>query len=215
MLEETRDDEGRLVALEAEPAGDADERLATSAGLVVTREVLQLRRPLPADPPPPIALRSFVPGADDDAFLAVNNRAFAWHPDQSGWTVAELHEREDEPWFDPAGFLLHEVDGRLAGFCWTKVHPATASDPELGEIYVIAVDPAFHGRGLGKALTLAGLDHMARQGVGVGMLHVEAGNDTARGLYDRLGFTLHSSHRWWGPAGTPPPAAGGAPAPPQ
>jgi mycothiol synthase len=204
---ETLDDQGRLVLLEAEPATDADGRDAAEAGLVLVREVLQLRRPLPADPPPPLDVRPFRPGADDEAFLAVNNRAFRWHPDQSGWTAADLRAAEAEPWFDAEGFLLHERAGRLAGFCWTKVHPATDVDPALGEIYVIAADPDFTGIGLGRALTLAGLDHLARQGLTVGMLHVEGTNVAARGLYDALGFTLHSAHRWWGPEGTPPPVA--------
>jgi mycothiol synthase len=204
---ETLDDQGRLVLLEADPATDADADTATAAGLVLVREVLQLRRPLPADPPPPLDVRPFRPGTDDEAFLTVNNRAFRWHPDQSGWTTAELHAAEAEPWFDADGFLLHERDGRLAGFCWTKVHPATDVDPALGEIYVIAADPDFTGIGLGRALTLAGLDHLARRGLTVGMLHVEGTNVAARGLYDALGFTQHSAHRWWAPEGTPPPVA--------
>lgn len=207
MRTETRDNDGVLLQLEAEPATDDDERLAAEAGLVLVREVLQLRRPLPGPPAPPLAVRAFRPGLDDEAFLAVNNRAFRWHPDQSGWTAEDLRRSEAEPWFDPQGFLLHERDGRLAGFCWTKVHPATDTDPVVGEIYVIATDPDFTGVGLGRALTLAGLDHLARQGITVGMLHVEGTNDAARGLYDALGFTLHSAHRWWASEGTSPPAA--------
>ena len=87
--------------------------------------------------------------------MAVNNRAFATHPEQGGWSVEELVEREQEEWFDPAGLLLYEVDGRLAGSCWTKIHRDT--DPPLGEIYVISVNPDFQGRGLGRSLTVAGL----------------------------------------------------------
>jgi mycothiol synthase len=204
---DTRDSDGRLVMVEADPATDDDERAATDAGLVLVREVLQLRRPLPADPPPPLELRPFRPGPDDAAFLEVNNRAFRWHPDQSDWTVDDLRRHEAEPWFDADAFLLHERDGRLAGFCWTKVHPATADDPALGEIYVIATDPDFSGMGLGRALTLAGLDHLAREGLEVGMLHVEGDNVAARALYDKLGFTFHRAHRWWAPEGTPPPVA--------
>jgi mycothiol synthase len=204
---ETNDSEGRLVTVEADPANADDERVATDAGLVLVREVLQLRRPLPAEAAPPLDVRAFRPGLDDDAFLAVNNRAFRWHPDQAGWTAEDLRRNEAEPWFDPEGFLLHERDGRLAGFCWTKVHPATEDDPAMGEIYVIATDPDFTGIGLGRALTLAGLDHLARRGLGVGMLHVEGTNEAARGLYDKLGFTVHRAHRWWAPEGTPPPVA--------
>lgn len=207
MRTETRDSDGRLVLLEAEPAADDDQRVATQGGLVLAREVLQLRRPLPVEQAAPLDVRPFRPDEDDAAFLTVNNRAFRWHPDQSDWTVDDLHRNEAEPWFDPAGFLLHERDGRLAGFCWTKVHPATDDDPALGEIYVIAADPDFTGIGLGRALTLAGLDHLASKGLRVGMLHVEGTNEAARGLYEKLGFTLHSAHRWWAPGGTPPPVA--------
>lgn len=172
-------------------ATDVHDGIAADLGWSSERRLLQLRRPLPTGLEAGVETRPFVPGRDEAAWLEVNNRAFAWHPEQGGWTLATLQAREAEPWFDPDGFRLHERDGRLAAFCWTKLHPATAVDPELGEIYVIAVDPDFAGLGLGKALTLAGLDSIAARGVTTGMLFVDADNTTAVALYDKLGFTTH------------------------
>jgi mycothiol synthase len=169
----------------------AHDRIAAAVGMSAERRLLQLRRPLPTGLPAGVETRPFVPGQDEAAWLQVNNRAFAWHPEQGGWDLATLQAREAEPWFDPEGFLLHDRDGRLAAFCWTKLHPATTADPELGEIYVIAVDPDFTGLGLGKALTLAGLASISERGVTTGMLFVDESNTTAVGLYERLGFTTH------------------------
>jgi mycothiol synthase len=187
-------DAGPLVVA-AEPAEPVHDALAERAALTLRRELLQLRRQLPLSRHAVIAVRAFRPGIDDAAWLAVNNRAFAWHPDQGGWSAAELHSKTAEPWFDPDGFLLHEIDGRLAGFCWTKIHRDV--EPALGEIFVIAVDPDHHRHGLGEQLTLAGLDWLADHGLQVAMLYVEADNKPARSLYERLGFDVHHAKRWW------------------
>jgi mycothiol synthase len=187
------DDGGGPAQWWAFDAGPGDDELARSAGLAMTRELLQMRRPLPTEAPVDVATRPFVPGQDEDAFLAVNNRAFATHPEQGGWTRDTLAQREAEPWFEPAGFLLHERDSRLAAFCWTKLH--LTEDPVLGEIYVIAVDPDFQGLGLGKQLTLAGLASIADRGVTIGMLYVDGGNAAAVTMYEHLGFQVHRTDR--------------------
>lgn len=169
---------------------DEHTRLAADLGLTPARDLLQMRVSLPLAETTDLVTRPFVPGQDEEAWLEVNNAAFAWHPEQGGLTLADVRAREAEPWFDPTGFLLHERDGRLAGFCWTKVHDGQG----LGEIYVIAVHPDFGGQGLGRALTVAGLAHLSEQ-VGTGMLYVEADNAPAVGLYEDLGFTVHSTNR--------------------
>jgi mycothiol synthase len=178
---------GRFQLWVSKPRPDHDE-MAAANGLTPTRDLYQMRRPLPVDEPWQLETRPFQPGRDEAAWLVVNNRAFAWHPDQGGWDEATVKAREAENWFDPEGFLLHEENGRLAGFCWTKIH--ADHDPPLGEIYVIAVDPDWQGTGLGRKLVLAGLDYLAGRGLKVGMLYVDATNQPALKLYIDLGFTI-------------------------
>lgn len=169
---------------------EAHARIADLVGLAPGRDLWQMRVPLPLAETTDLVTRPFVVGQDEDAWLEVNNAAFAWHPEQGGWTLDELRQREEEPWFDPEGFLLHERDGRLAGFCWTKRH----QEPPVGEIYVIAVHPDHAGTGLGRALTVAGLARIATYS-DTGMLYVDAGNAPAVRLYEDLGFTVHSTNR--------------------
>ena len=181
-------------------------RLATVASFRRTRILWQMRRSLRdalAEPqlPPGVSLRAFIPGQDEDGWLAVNARAFASHPEQGKWTRADLAHREAAPWFDPDGFLLAERNGHLAGFHWTKIHkPGSgqagngtgSTDEPLGEVYVIGVDPAEQGTGLGRALTLAGLRYLQGREIPAVMLYVDGENAAAIRLYGSLGFA-HSA----------------------
>ncbi|MEU4742351.1 mycothiol synthase [Actinosynnema sp. NPDC023658] len=170
------------------------EALAAKLGYRKVRELLRLRRPLDAELPPPVlpegvTLRPFVRGRDEAAVVYVNHRAFSWHPEQGSMSIEDLREKEQQRWFDPAGFLLAvAADGRLLGFHWTKAHTA-----ELGEVYVVGVDPDAQGGGLGKAITLAGLAHLRDTGLTEVMLYVESDNAAALAVYKRLGFTLWDS----------------------
>ena len=168
---------------------------AAATGLVVVRELLQMRRPLtglpPVNVPDGVRLTTYAGPADDAELLRVNNAAFAWHPEQGGWTAAEIAERRGEPWFDPAGLFMavDEQTGKLLGFHWTKRHTT-----DLGEVYVVGVDPAAQGRGVGATLTLVGLHHLAERlsdsEQPTVMLYVEAGNSAAVNTYQRLGFDV-------------------------
>ncbi len=173
--------------------GPDDLEFARNVGLHPGRQLYEMRRPLPLRDHATVETRSFVPGVDDDAWLEVNNRAFATHGEQGGWTQQTLAARLAEPWFDPDGFRLHEREGRLAAFCWTKLHHD--QNPVVGEIYVIAVDPDFHGLGLGRQLTLAGLDSISARDITEANLWVDADNTPAVSLYEQLGFRIHRTRQ--------------------
>ncbi|PXX06829.1 mycothiol synthase [Mycolicibacterium moriokaense] len=170
---------------------------AAALGLVVVRELMQMRRPLTGLPAVTVSdgmrIRTYAGPADDAELLRVNNAAFAWHPEQGGWTEADIAERRAEPWFDPAGLFMavDEHSDKLLGFHWTKVHSA-----DLGEVYIVGVDPAAQGLGLGATLTVAGLHHLAERlhesTDATVMLYVEADNSAAVKTYRRLGFEVFS-----------------------
>jgi len=166
-------------------------RLAARHGLDRVRDLWVMRRPLDVPLPEPwsadgIVVRPFVPGQDEDAWLALNAEAFAHHPEQGNLTRADLDARMGEAWFDPAGFFVAvDADGELVGFHWTKVHPGP---PPHGEVYVVGVSPRAQGGGLGRLLTLTGLHHLASLGLDEVVLYVEADNAPAVAVYTRLGF---------------------------
>jgi mycothiol synthase len=144
--------------------GDHARSFAEKSGFARTRVLWQMRRSL-ADfsevsvLPDGVTLRHFRPGHDEQAWLAVNARAFAHHPEQGRWTV----------------------------------HPPTGADPAIGEIYVLGVDPGGHRRGLGKALSVAGLQHLAETGLTQAMLYVDESNAAAVALYRGLGFEIYQT----------------------
>jgi mycothiol synthase len=205
LLKETPDGRLRLWAHGQHPAAAA---LGRRMGFEQARVLWQMRRSLlaplpPVELPDDVRLRTFVVGQDEAAWTAVNNRAFAGHPEQGRWGEHEVRLREQEPWFDPAGFFLSERDSdqgtELVGFHWTKVHGGHSHDAEgshiedhghepIGEVYVVGVDPSLQGVGLGRALTIAGLQYLRGRGLTQAMLYVDESNTGAIKVYESLGF---------------------------
>ena len=191
--------DGRQLRLWAHGDLPAAARLAAAAGFERVRALWQMRRSLQArlgqpQVPEDVTIRTFEVGRDEKDWIDLNATAFASHPEQGGWTRDDLDLREREPWFDPAGFFLAERAGQLVGFHWTKIHGRVSSasahgHEPIGEVYVVGVDPAERGTGLGRALTLVGLRYLRSQGLFEVMLYVDEGNAAAIGLYESLGFT--------------------------
>ncbi|MGA7835561.1 MAG: mycothiol synthase [Acidimicrobiales bacterium] len=168
---------------------------AHAEGVVIRMlQLLRVKLPVPLDDVPEgFALRNFEPHRDEAAWLEQNNAAFANHPEQGAWHLEDLAERTHEPWFDPSGFLLLEIDGRIAASCWTKVHELHPD--RFGEIYVVSVHPDFQGHHLGRVMVTQGLNVLYRKGVSDAVLFVDESNDAARKLYDSLGFRLEREDR--------------------
>ena len=78
--------------------------------------------------------------------------------------------------------------GSITGFVAVKLDTET----RMGEIYMVAVDPDFQGRGIGSALTQFALDWMKEAGMSVAMVETggDLGHAPARRTYEKLGFRL-------------------------
>lgn len=178
---------------------------AGRAGLELTRRLSLMHRSLDAPGglaaprlPDGATLAPLREGRDDDALIEVNNAAFAHHPEQGGWTRAELATRRAAPWYDPADVLLAWQGGQVVGFHWTKRHlednPEVPARGQLGEVYILAVHPRAQGQGLGRALLRAGLAHLRDRGCTDAALYVDA-DDAAVRLYGDEGFSALRVHR--------------------
>ena len=172
--------------------------LCDRLGFARVRDLWQMRRRLdlpiaPPSYPPDVHVRTFEVGQDEAAWVRVNAAAFADHPEQGAMTEDDLQQRIDEPWFDPLGFFLAVRETEVLGFHWTKVHPATPTQPDpMGEVYAVGVAPGGQGLGLGKALTTTGLLHLRGLGLREVLLYVDGDNTAAIALYEKLDFTRHT-----------------------
>ena len=174
--------------------------LAESNNFIKVRTVIQMSKELTEVSPVncDYQIRSFLPDLDNNAWLTLNNLAFTNHSEQGNWSEADLLIRLDEDWFDEKGFFVSQDKDQLIGFCWTKIHGghshshSTGEDHHdhepIGEIYVTAVINKYAGKGIGKALTITGLNYLKYQGLNSAILYVDSDNQAAFNLYQSLGF---------------------------
>ena len=197
---------GKTLRLWVHGEAEVAHNLAASFNFEKIRTVLQMSKSLSDIQPLPvidkeIIIRSFLPGIDSDDWLQLNNKVFKDHPEQGGWQLSDLNHRLSEEWFDEKGFFIVEKNMQVIASTWTKVHgehshdhdgEASHAHPAIGEIYITAVDPAYAGLGIGKALTITALNYLKYQGLTDAMLYVDFDNKAALNLYDSLGFELSS-----------------------
>jgi mycothiol synthase len=195
---------GQNLRLWVHGENDAAAALANSFNFEKIRTVLQMQKHLTEieklpDINPKIIIRSFLPGLDSNDWLTLNNKVFKDHPEQSDWQLSDLNHRLGEEWFDEKGFFIASINNQMIGSTWTKIHGALTHDhggshdhPAIGEIYITAVDPAYSGSGLGRALTITALNYLKYQGLIDAMLYVDFDNTRALKLYRSLGFNESS-----------------------
>lgn len=172
--------------------------LAERTGFEPVRTLYQLRMPVPGSPSTGsaveagsadgIVIDSFRSGIDDTAWVELNARVFAAHPEQGSITLGDLHARMTEPWFDADDFLVARDGDEVIGYNWLKIE----NSDEPGEIYVVGVDSRFVGRGLGRRLMNSAFDRLRSRGITTAALYVDADNEGAVHLYRSLGFTDHT-----------------------
>lgn len=166
--------------------------LAGAYGMAPTRQLWQMalrlesvaprhRTPQPAEG---VTLREFRIGEDEPTLIGLIRHAFAEHPENAVFDADAMAARAALPWFDPSAILLADdsASGRTVGMHWMKL------EPPVGEVYILAVGPHAHGRGIGRTLLLSGLQQMRERGIEVAILYVDAGNDAAISLYRGSGF---------------------------
>jgi ribosomal protein S18 acetylase RimI-like enzyme len=138
--------------------------------------------PAPAAGHDGVALR---PGTMDDEkeLSRLLEVAFGYPVDGVAGRLGAGDEREST--------LVITLDGEVVGTL-----AASLFDGE-GGVYGFAVDPAFQGRGVGRAALTQACTHLRERGARRVRLEVEVGNDNALGLYTSVGFQPVITEDYW------------------
>jgi ribosomal protein S18 acetylase RimI-like enzyme len=130
------------------------------------------------------------PGTPEDAGVTARIHVDSW---ATAYTLngPSFEQRLDSHRRAPPS-LVAEVDGRIAGF----VGVGRGRDPDAdGELYVIYVDPAHWGRGVGRELIRAGEERMRELGYRHVVLWVLDDNPRARRFYEAAGWRTDGERR--------------------
>lgn len=147
---------------------------------------MRIASPVPFSSGPGVLVDVFQRERDTEGLLEVHNTAFEGHAEAGDWDHAALGNLFQEPWFDQAGLFVTRDGTEVTGFCWTKIHP-----DGVGEIYLLAVKPAFSGHGVGRALLSTGIEYLtAGRGCLETMIYWDTSNRAASRLYQSVGFSV-------------------------
>jgi ribosomal protein S18 acetylase RimI-like enzyme len=107
------------------------------------------------------------------------------HPD---WRSDQRRAVEDVLATEGMDVWVAHIEGRVAGFVAVTLH----SERSIGEVVMLAVDPAAQNDGIGTQLTTFALDRIRAAGMTVAMVETgaDAGHAPARRTYEKAGFAL-------------------------
>jgi mycothiol synthase len=186
------------------PVESWKEALLTDLGFVHVRTWWRMRIDLGPEVPEPafpsgIALRTFVPGQDEPMLTDLINDVFAEHWGEGQHTLDEIEHDVELPYFDSNLLLLAESNGRPVGYVWSWINHEfnlLIGDPHafIGDL---GVNKPWRGRGLGRALLLHTLREVRRRGMAAAELEVDGPNDSAKHLYESVGFRKHEELRFY------------------
>ena len=150
--------------------------------------------------PPGYTCRTFVPGQDEVISCRLENASFQGEWEYTPYPLAETEGFVQNPFFRPEGVFYAVSDGQVIGECWNwiDVPPSATPSPETrGDIWCLCVLPDHRGRGLGRALLLAGIQWLRQQGMIAACLTVDGANERARHLYESVGFVADRNDIWY------------------
>lgn len=100
----------------------------------------------------------------------------------------------DAAFADGMQTFVVEADGVVVGFCHLGPLRAESHETLEGcELWGMYVDPDHQGRGFGRGLMEAAMDHFRSVGCAVAYLWVMRDNDAARSFYEAAGWRLDAT----------------------
>lgn len=151
--------------------------------------VYSLSSPLPPSADIPFETVVFDPAANAGRFADVLEQTYIGTLDcprlsglRSGSEALAGHQLTGR--FSPSRWKIYRLDHEDVGVLLLTDHP----DENAWEVVYMGIVPAWRGRGLGRAMLLAGLHDARAAGRGAVTLAVDTANDYAKKTYKDIGF---------------------------
>jgi mycothiol synthase len=134
----------------------------------------------------------FLPG-DEKILCILQNMSFTGTWGFRPNSVKDICYLLNTSWCRPDGVLFINNGQSNVGYCWTMDHP---TDSKKGYIRMMGINPRYRGRGLGKAILMAGIEYLIQNGIKEIELSVDGRNHIARHLYQSVGFRRKGVTLW-------------------